>query len=480
MRFSRLGILFLVFLIHGLVWSSNVPDLIKEVRAGNLEQVKEILAAEKDANATDAEGNSSLHVAASLGFTDIARVLIDAGADVNAQNTQGRTPIHLASGAGHLNIVLLLGASGADVNLVDNAGSRPMLLALEGRHLKIAEVLSALDEGVDPQNIDVGSDDLAEAEWYELVSQMMASGDGELTDEQMAEFRKRYGYGDDVSDADVHEMVSAAKAFAGMMGGEIEVRESSLFAEGIGSQSYPSVDREAEEAILLRWDFSKPQRFVYSFEEKAEGGILGAMLDGAAGTLAVKAKGDGTADFLMSYRFDDGEEDEESQPSSGESPVLVLQGLGENSRVPGLQAGQQLYLDLLIPLPEQPIAVGETAVIHTKMPLNVYGSMLWVKGTVKLTLEGFVSIDGHVCAKMYMETDVSDIDIPEELGVEYSAFIKGSGVLYFDTEDNCFHSAEIATITVMKADIVMQTDSLKRYWRDPQKEFEANSQQAGL
>eukprot|EP01065_Artemidia_motanka_P034998 TRINITY_DN42965_c0_g1_i1.p1 TRINITY_DN42965_c0_g1~~TRINITY_DN42965_c0_g1_i1.p1 ORF type:complete len:1568 (+),score=432.02 TRINITY_DN42965_c0_g1_i1:81-4784(+) len=46
--------------------------------------------------ASDYDGRTPLHIAASLGFTDVARLLLDAGADVNARDFAGVTPLREA------------------------------------------------------------------------------------------------------------------------------------------------------------------------------------------------------------------------------------------------------------------------------------------------------------------------------------------------------------------------------------------------
>ena len=46
-----------------------------------------------DVNATDAEGNTPLHYAASWVCLDVARVLVAAGASAEASNSAGQTPI---------------------------------------------------------------------------------------------------------------------------------------------------------------------------------------------------------------------------------------------------------------------------------------------------------------------------------------------------------------------------------------------------
>ena len=62
-----------------------------------LASVESLLAGGADHAARDSYGDSALHVAASLGHTQIVLALLTAGADLAAANNGGQTALHLAS-----------------------------------------------------------------------------------------------------------------------------------------------------------------------------------------------------------------------------------------------------------------------------------------------------------------------------------------------------------------------------------------------
>ena len=98
--------------------------LRKACRKGDIEAVKQHLAAGADVNAKEGVfGTTPLHLAAKAGHKESVALLITAGADVNARTavfiTCEETPLHCAAYWGHKETVELLIAAGADVNAGD-------------------------------------------------------------------------------------------------------------------------------------------------------------------------------------------------------------------------------------------------------------------------------------------------------------------------------------------------------------------------
>ena len=85
-------------------------------RYGNIEAVKQHLAAGMDVDTRDAEYKTPLQHAAFGGYKEITELLIDASADVNTKDESLMTPLLWAAKKGHKEIAELLIAKGADVN----------------------------------------------------------------------------------------------------------------------------------------------------------------------------------------------------------------------------------------------------------------------------------------------------------------------------------------------------------------------------
>jgi len=68
----------------------------------------------------------SIHKAAKEGNIEAVKQHLAAGTDVNAKNEWGGTPLHFATFGSHKEVVELLIAKGADVNAKDDVGDTPV------------------------------------------------------------------------------------------------------------------------------------------------------------------------------------------------------------------------------------------------------------------------------------------------------------------------------------------------------------------
>ncbi|SJK97930.1 uncharacterized protein ARMOST_01186 [Armillaria ostoyae] len=121
-----------------------------------------------DINMVDTEGRSALHLAATGGHEDIARVLLDRNADVTMLDIHGGTPLHAAAGAGHKFIAeQLLKHDPKTVNAVDRNNRTPLYLSANGGHHEVAMLL--LEHSADVNIADV--DGCTALHWAVMLSQ---------------------------------------------------------------------------------------------------------------------------------------------------------------------------------------------------------------------------------------------------------------------------------------------------------------------
>ncbi|SVB74620.1 uncharacterized protein METZ01_LOCUS227474 [marine metagenome] len=121
-------------------------------KAGNIEAVKQHLAAGADVNAKNEGGLTPLHPAAYEGHMEIVELLIAKGADVNTKDVDGLTSLHFAASNGHKDVVELLIAEGADVNAKAADGEMPLHRATVYGNKEIVELLIANDAYVKAEN----------------------------------------------------------------------------------------------------------------------------------------------------------------------------------------------------------------------------------------------------------------------------------------------------------------------------------------
>ena len=82
-------------------------SLIKAVRNGDRQKVKELISQQVNLNSIDRSGSPALHLAIALCHREIVKLLINAGANLTLQNAEGEHPLFLASDDYELTELLL-------------------------------------------------------------------------------------------------------------------------------------------------------------------------------------------------------------------------------------------------------------------------------------------------------------------------------------------------------------------------------------
>ena len=126
--------------------TAKAPDISihQAVKDGNIEAIKQRLAAGTDVDAKDVD-LTPLHFAAVHGRKEVAALLIAEGADVNTKDRWGKTPLHYAASKGQKEVATLLITEGADVNakttIQNGYGATPIEWAIEEGHTETVDLL---------------------------------------------------------------------------------------------------------------------------------------------------------------------------------------------------------------------------------------------------------------------------------------------------------------------------------------------------
>ncbi len=124
--------------------------LTETARNGDLAGVQAALNDGADVNHVDDIGWTALWWAASKGYTDIARLLIEHGADVNHADAHGYTVLSWTATKRYPDIVRLLIEHGADVNHVNDYGYTVLMMAACSGRTDIVRVLIGHGADVNP------------------------------------------------------------------------------------------------------------------------------------------------------------------------------------------------------------------------------------------------------------------------------------------------------------------------------------------
>ena len=100
----------------------ELEALIDSAKKGDIEGIKQHLAAGGDVSFRNKNGDTPLNYAAFLGHMEIVELLVENGANVNAKGLADWTPLHLAAHKNKEKIVQLLIANGAEVNPYTSPG----------------------------------------------------------------------------------------------------------------------------------------------------------------------------------------------------------------------------------------------------------------------------------------------------------------------------------------------------------------------
>ncbi len=101
----------------------------------------------------DMEGDTALHYAASLSFSETTALLLqESSCNPNSTGSHARRPLHFAASSGNLSTVRLLLDARVDINAATDDGSTALILACIKGHASVADAL--VGSGCDPAILD--------------------------------------------------------------------------------------------------------------------------------------------------------------------------------------------------------------------------------------------------------------------------------------------------------------------------------------
>lgn len=115
-----------VLLLSGVAIAGPDQDLLEAARIGDVIKLEQAIEQGASLEATDASGNTALHITAAANHVEALEVLLkQPDADVHARNKLKQTAAHLAAQGPHMLVLYKLQQAGADLHAIDTHGKTP-------------------------------------------------------------------------------------------------------------------------------------------------------------------------------------------------------------------------------------------------------------------------------------------------------------------------------------------------------------------
>lgn len=144
---KKLTLWFCGMLLSASVWAAPSADsMVAAAKGGDVDTLKEGLAAGFDPNYKDRQGNSLLLHAAANSNANVVAVLLKGGADPMGRNKVGDDALNYGAIKGNLSIVKQMIDAGVPVNR--KQGWQPLSYAVFGKNIDVFDYL--MKQGADP------------------------------------------------------------------------------------------------------------------------------------------------------------------------------------------------------------------------------------------------------------------------------------------------------------------------------------------
>uniref|UniRef100_A0A3P8T2I2 Ankyrin repeat and KH domain containing 1 n=1 Tax=Amphiprion percula TaxID=161767 RepID=A0A3P8T2I2_AMPPE len=122
---------------------TGLTPLMEAASGGYAEVGRVLLDKGADVNAppVPSSRDTALTIAADKGHYKFCELLINRGAHIDVRNKKGNTPLWLAANGGHFDVVQLLVHASADVDAADNRKITPLMAAFRKGHVKVVQYL---------------------------------------------------------------------------------------------------------------------------------------------------------------------------------------------------------------------------------------------------------------------------------------------------------------------------------------------------
>lgn len=221
----------------------------------------------------------------------------------------------------------------------------------------------------------------------------------------------------------------------------------------------------------FEWDFNTNKNYTYSFSQKTtseskmskQNKSNNSYISGK-GQIIITSKSENLADLSFIDIKVKMKNDFTKDTISQNQPNNIIQDLKSDGTLIAFKTND--FVRLLFPLPNKNLRKGEKCDLPMFSPYNINGSIINSKGYNSLKLLNYEVIDGHKCAVLIGDINISKLDLPENFEGNYEFSQIGKGTYYFDIENGYYIKSKIKiTITSLadNEDLYMSSKSTNEY-----------------
>ncbi|WP_460219333.1 hypothetical protein [Psychroserpens sp. MEBiC05023] len=222
----------------------------------------------------------------------------------------------------------------------------------------------------------------------------------------------------------------------------------------------------------FQWNFNSNSKYIYSFSQvtnsenkmKKNEKSNKSSISGN-GKLIINGKSKSLADLSFEEIKVKLKNDFSNDTITDTQPNSIIQDLQSNGTFQMTSTAND-FVRVLLPLPNKRLSVGDTCRIPLNVPFNINGSLISSKGFNTLTFSNYDEIDGHKCAVLKGEINVSKLDLPDNFEGNYKLSEIGNGTYYFDIEKGYYIKSKVKfdlTTLADNEDLYMSSNSSNEY-----------------
>jgi hypothetical protein len=199
----------------------------------------------------------------------------------------------------------------------------------------------------------------------------------------------------------------------------------------------------------FEWNFNTNNNYIYSFSQTTTSESKMSKKDksdhsyiSGKGQIIITSKSNDLADLSFVDLKVKMKNDFTNDTISQSQPNNVIQDLKSDGNF-SVTFNTNDFIRLLFPIPNKNLSKGNRSDIPMILPYNINGSVINSKGFNSLQFTNYEVINGHKCAVLIGDINISTLDLPENFEGNYELSQIGKGTYYFDIENGYYIKSKV-------------------------------------